>query len=57
MGCTRAPQSRLESPPAQNLGSSQGLAPGSTSSGVSRGSQLGSQGVWWQLHSMGPLLK
>ena len=57
MGWTQVPQSRLESPPAQNLGSSQGLAPGSTSPGVSRGSQLGSQGAWWQLYSMGPLLK
>ena len=64
MGCTRAPQGRLESPLAWNLGRSQSLSLGSTSTGFSRGSQLGSQGAWWQLHSrclflwrMGPLLK
>ena len=57
MGCTRAPQGRLESPLAWNLGRSQSLTLGSTSPGVPRGSQLRSQGVWWQLHSMGPLLK
>ena len=57
MGCTRAPQGRLESPLAWNLGRSQSLNLGSTSPGVPRGSQLRSQGVWWQLHSMGPLLK
>ena len=52
------------SPPARKLRKSQGLAPGSTSPGVSQGFQLGSQGAWWQLPSrclflwrMGPLLK
>ena len=64
MGQTPDPQSRLESPLARNLGRSQSLALVSISTGISRGSQLGSQGAWWQLHSgclflwrMGPLLK
>lgn len=56
-------QSSLERPPAWPLRRSQGLAPGSTSAGVSQGPWLGSQGAWWQLRlkcsflwEMSPLL-